>query len=212
MVKKRKETVHIYIEGGGDQALLQSKLRHGFGEFFKKLKLGASPAVHAGGGRGHTFDKFRIAVGQGKKCLLLVDSEDFVDEKCQSAWQHFKSRKEDEHWEKPGGSTDDAAHMMVCCMESWFLADRKTLKKFFGNDFKEQKLPAGNALEAIPKDKVFDGLKQACKSCKKNGKNGCYDKGTHSFTLIGKIKPTKVEDASPWAKKFFDKLRKVCKS
>lgn len=207
MVKRRNDTVHLFVEGGGDSADLKKKLRSGFAKFFKRA--GLTPAIHAGGGREQTYDKFRTGVGDGKCCVLLVDSEDLVAENGSSAWEHFNNREGDKHWTKPENASDDAAHLMVCCMESWFLADRVTLKSFFGPDFNETKLPhPNNPVESVSKQQVYTALERATKPCKSKK---TYDKGTHSFDLIGQIDPAKVENASPWARKLFEKLRKICK-
>ena len=34
------------------------------------------------------------------------------------------------------GATDEQAHLMVQCMEAWFLADRETLAAVFGRGLK----------------------------------------------------------------------------
>lgn len=205
MVKKSNKEVFLYIEGGGDQAELRAELRRAFSEFFRKTELkGHCLKTVAGGGRGRTYDLYQTGVGQGKSCVLLVDSEDLVDEKCRSAWDHFKNREGDKQWKKPDGATKSDAHMMVCCMESWFLADREALKQYFDPGFNEAKLPhATNLIESISKEKVFEALKKATKESK--GKRE-YDKGKHSFDLMKRIDPTKVEKSSPWAKKLIDTL------
>jgi hypothetical protein len=95
---------------------------------------------------------------------------------------------------------------MVQIMESWFLADRDTLKAFFGQGFKENALPAANnAIEGIAKPQVYNALAQATSNCKIKS---IYGKGEHSFKLLTKIDPVKVTQASLWAKRFVDELRK----
>ncbi len=95
---------------------------------------------------------------------------------------------------------------MVQVMESWFLADRDTLKAFFGQGFKDTALPAaGNAIDNITKQQVYTVLGQISGSCKTKAS---YGKGEHSFKLLTRIDPTKVAQASPWAKRFVDDLRK----
>ena len=95
---------------------------------------------------------------------------------------------------------------MVKIMESWFLADRDALKAFFGQGFKENALPASdNAIEGIAKQQVYRSLEQATSNCKTKA---VYGKGEHSFKLLTKIDPAKVIQASPWAKRFVDELRK----
>ena len=207
MVKKfhKQKSVFLYIEGGGDQAALRDELRRGFAEFFRKAAIDRLPKIIAGGGRNRTYDLYQIAVRQGKTCLLLVDSEDLVEENGESPWKHFLKRKGDEHWTKPLSAADNDVHLMVCCMESWFLADRETLKNYFGQGFNEKSLRhEKNLIESIPKQDVLDGLKKATKNCKTKF---VYGKSEHSFALIALIDPQKIEKASPWAEKLLKKLR-----
>ena len=97
-------------------------------------------------------------------------------------------------------------HLMVQCMESWFLADRETLKLFFGQGFKENQLPAlANSIEKIAKTQIYQCLANATSECKTKAK---YGKGEHSFKLLSIINPVKVMNASPWAKRLIDDLKK----
>jgi len=205
MVKKHRKpnTVSLYIEGGGDQRTLRDELRYGFAAFFSQAGCkGKMPKIVACGGREQAFERFQIAWTSGEQAILLVDSEELVN--SNSAWEHFRQRKGDQHWTKPEGASDDTAHLMVCCMESWFLADREALIKYFGQGFNVNVLPhESNPIESIPKERVFDSLERATKESQK----GPYDKGNHSFKLIASIDPKKVEEASPWAGKLLDKLR-----
>ena len=198
--------VKVFIEGGGDSEALHSELRRGFAAFFVKAGCkGKMPKIVAGGGRDHTFDRFQTAVTNGERAVLLVDSEELVVENCESPWQHFQKRTGDQHWTKPQNASNDDAHLMVCCMESWFLADRDTLRRYFGQGFNENVLPnENNPIESISKQTILDGLKNATRHCKTKIP---YAKGEHSFVLIGRIDPAKVELASPWAKKLLEKLR-----
>ncbi len=95
---------------------------------------------------------------------------------------------------------------MVQIMESWFLADRDTLKAFFGQGFKDNALPAANnAIEGVAKQQVYHALAQATNNCKTKA---TYGKGEHSFKLLTMIDPAKIIQASPWANRFVDELRK----
>jgi hypothetical protein len=97
-------------------------------------------------------------------------------------------------------------HLMVQCMETWFLADRKTLVSFYGKDFSENVLPAKERpVETIDKQQVYQSLENATKNC---GKKGKYNKGDHSFQLLASINPVFVAASSPWAKRFIDELKK----
>lgn len=205
--------VKLYVEGGGDAAALKTACREGFSSFIAKAGLkGHMPRVVACGGRQDAFESFRTAIRNGDSAMLLVDSEEPVlgryqdgEEKAQwQPWQHLKQRQGD-GWDKPADSVDTDCHLMVQCMESWFLADRNTLKTFFGQGFQESSLPAtGNAVEAISKTLVYQSLSQATKDCKSKAP---YGKGEHSFKLLTLIAPSSVTSASPWAARFVEQLK-----
>ena len=90
-------------------------------------------------------------------------------------------------------------------MESWLVADRATLKKFFGQGFKENQLPAlTTALDSVEKDRIYEALANSTKDCKTKAP---YGKGEHSFKLLLCIDPHRVTAASPWAKRFVDELK-----
>lgn len=144
--------------------------------------------------------------------MLLVDSEAAVsgdhrqgdDQSRWLPWSHLEQREGD-GWEKPNGSADTDCHLMVQVMESWFLADRDILKTFFGNGFKENKLPAATrCIEDIEKAEVYRALADASDDCKTKSS---YGKGEHSFKLLAMIDPAKIADASRWARRFIDALR-----
>jgi hypothetical protein len=91
-------------------------------------------------------------------------------------------------------------------METWFLADRKALVSFYGEDFNENALPAKErSIKTIEKQQVYQALESATKNCRKKGK---YDKGDHSFQLLAGIDPVLVAASSPWAKRFINELKK----
>lgn len=204
--------VKLYVEGGGDAKSLQIECRRGFREFLEKAGLkGKMPGITACGGRRQAYDDYCTALKSGEAAALLVDSEASVaaehqQPKDQSAhwrpWQHLKAR---DGWDKPAKALDSDCHLMVQVMESWFLADRETLKAFFGQGFRESALPATSRLiEDVAKDDVYDALKQATCDCKTKAE---YGKGEHSFKLLAKTDPAKVMAASPWARRFVEELK-----
>ena len=204
--------VKLYVEGGGDTATLKSACREGFTTFITKAGLTRRPRIVACGSRRDAFDSFCTAIAGGEDAVLLVDSEDAVNVQHQTGkpedwmpWLHLKARQGD-GWDKPQGSADTDCHLMVQIMESWFLADREALKGFFGQGFKETALPSANiAVEGVAKLQVYAALTQATNHCKTKA---AYGKGEHSFKLLKTIDPAKVTQASPWAKRFVDELRK----
>lgn len=191
--------VRIYVEGGGNTKALKTKCREGFKEFFRKAGLEDRVLkVVACGGNRQAYDDFCIALKKVDKkdfIVLLVDSEVPVGSGS-GVWTHLE-------WDKPPAATDDNAHLMVQCMESWFLADKDMLEAFFGKEFKRNALPARPEIENIEKKDVLDGLENATRHC---GKKGRYDKGRHSFEILAKIDPDKVKQASPHAKRLVEIL------
>jgi hypothetical protein len=169
------------------------------------------PRIVACGSRKNAYDSFCTAIEQGEEAYLLVDSEDPVAADHQRGddssewlpWAHLHRRQGD-HWPHPPGAEESQCHLMVRCMESWFLADSDTLEAFFDQGFNSNALPnAANPIETIDKKRVYQTLAAATRDCQTKSS---YDKGKHSFELLGLIDPNKVKDASPWAKRFIEYL------
>jgi hypothetical protein len=204
--------VRLFVEGGGDRKALESECRAGFTAFITQTGMKKRPRIVACGSRRNAYDSFCTAIQNGEEAFLLVDSEDAVNARHQhgqlGAWQpwaHLKGRVGD-GWDKPAGTVDTQCHLMVQVMESWFLADRDVLRAFFGQGFMENALPAdGNAIEGTSKHQIYAALTEATRNCKTKAP---YGKGEHSFKLLTKINPAQVMQASPWAKRFVDELRK----
>lgn len=196
-------TATLYIEGGGEGKDLRARFREGWNEFFKSAGVGGKTKIVRGSGRDQTFDRFATAVEVGRSDtipLLLVDSEDRVAPR-NSVWQHLNAR---DSWSQPPGAGDDQAFLMVQIMETWFLADRVALQKYFGARFRQNALKNWPKLEDVPKLTVLNALASATASCSKR-----YSKGKVSFELLARIKPTLVETACPHAKALLDRLRNL---
>ena len=193
----------VYVEGGGDGKSLRTRCRQGFSSFFAKADLaGRMPQVVACGGRDSAFDKFCTALRSRKAeefIVLLVDSEDPVAQGS-GPWLHLRTR---DRWTKPDEATDENAHLMVQCMEAWFLADRDGLAAYFGHGFNRNALPGGRDIEDVAKDDVLEGLKNATRQTKK----GEYGKGRHSFDMLERIDPANVMAASPHASRLVQIMR-----
>lgn len=194
--------IKLYVEGGGSSKSLKRACRRGFRIFLEEAGLkGRMPEIVACGSRRNAYDDFvtrhRHKASKGENALLLVDAEDPV--KKPDPWQHLKDR---DGWSPPEGATDDQCHLMVQAMESWFLADRAALVKFYGQEFNENALPANQQIEQVPKRDALNGLDGATRGTTK----GSYKKGSHSFEILAKIDPTKVTDASTHAKRFINVL------
>lgn len=205
--------VKLYVEGGGNTAALKTACREGFTSFITRAGIDRRPRVVACGSRKDAYDSYCTAIANGEDAVLLVDSEAPVDGRHQDGepqdwtpWQHLKQRTGDQ-WEKPANVADTDCHLMVQCMESWLLADDSALKAFFGQGFRETRLPASaHAIETLAKSQIYDALADATKDCKNKAQ---YGKGEHSFKLLARIDPAKVASASLWAKRFVDELKKI---
>jgi hypothetical protein len=199
--------VKIFIEGGGDSDAQYSKFREAMRVFLEKAGVkGRMPRMVFCGGRKEAFDDYKTEIKDGKSAYLLVDSEEAVKDTFQEGedmtkwkpWGHLKQRTGDK-WEKPKGAEDNQCHLMVQCMENWFLADSAALKNVFTKGFKERKLPVNKQIETIGKTEAYDALEAATKDN--------YSKGRNSFKILAEIDPAKVTSASPWAKRFVDTLK-----
>lgn len=195
--------VKVYVEGGGDGRDLRTRCRRGFSAFFEKASLaGRMPRVVACGSRETAFDKFRIAFGArkaGEFVVLLVDSEAPVAAGT-GPWEHLAGR---DGWERPREAADEHAHLMVQCMEAWFLAETAGLAAYFGRDFDRRALRRHGKIEDVAKDDVHGGLRNATRRCSK----GQYGKGRHSFAVLERTDPARVLAASPHAERLIDTLR-----
>jgi hypothetical protein len=192
----------MYVEGAGDYKHTDhaTACRRGFQELFQKLGLPARRlSVVACGGRFQTFNDFRRAVRQYPDdfVILLVDSEGPVE--TPSAWAHLHAS---DKWQRPAGTIDDQAHLMVQCMEAWFLADRQALAEFYEQGFLAGSLPGQRNIEQIPKQYLLPALKHASKPTDK----GPYDKTRHAFALLARIDPQRLRAASRYAGRLFDVL------
>ena len=161
------------------------------------------PRIFASGGRQQAYDDFRHALGGSRdddRVVLLVDSEGPVAMDAEP-WQHLKNR---DGWDKPDGADDGHVHLMVQCMEAWFLADRAALAGYFGNGFSDNSLPRRAEVEEVSKQDIERGLNAATRNSRPKG---AYQKGRDSFAILAGLDPGKVANASPHAKRFLDTLR-----
>ena len=200
-------SVTIYIEGGGDGASLDARFREGWATFFERAGLqGRMPRIVRGRGRKSTWDLFTNARANrhpDRLPLLLLDSED-VPTAGHSAWQHLKVREQD-GWNKPVSAGDHDAFLMVCAMETWFIADRPGLRAFFGQHFRDTAIPKWPDLEAVPRLAIFEALKNATAACPNRG----YSKGRVSFKLLAAIDPFTVEKNCQAARLLLNRLRSL---
>ncbi len=188
-------SIRLYVEGGGDSKSLRTACRKGFNVFIENAgAAGRMPRIVASGSRENAYDAFKTAHTPGSgNTMLLVDAEGPVA--AAHPWDHLAER---DGWSRPPRATDNQCHLMVQIMESWFLADRETLKDFYGQRFNVNALPNNPNIEAVSKQDVLNLLAQATRRTQK----GSYAKGGDSFEILEKLDADKVSSASPSAKRF----------
>ena len=76
-------------------------------------------------------------------------------------------------WSQPDQSAERNAHLMVQCMESWFLADMDALTGFFGDGFNSGALPRRPDIENVSKRDLERGLRRATRPSSR----GCTTRG-----------------------------------
>jgi hypothetical protein len=182
--------VRIYVEGGGDQSFTKQLFLSGIRQFFDPLcQLARARKIHwsviAGGSRQATFGAFQAALQSHPEAfnILLVDAE--VTVATSSPWDHLKLR---DNWDKPAGIEDKHCHLMIQTMEAWLIADRETLRQFYGKGFHEKALPKTVDLEQVPKDKLAAALEKATQDTKK----GKYHKIQHGAKILERLRLTEV--------------------
>jgi hypothetical protein len=192
--------VRVFVEGGGPHRKTQTECRKAFHEFLRRF-LGedtAMPRVSACGSRNEAYGDLCRSLNHDSDTLavLLVDSEEpvAVGKTCCA---HLLER---DGWNNSMPETH--VHLMVQCMESWFLADRATLQEYYGEGFRPNALPGNPAVEAIPKVDVMAGLARATRDTTK----GEYHKTRHGFAILEILDPANVSARSPRAKAFLDFL------
>jgi hypothetical protein len=194
--------VCVYVEGGGSQTKSQNvtACRKAFHVFFERA-LGdkPKPRIIPSGSRDEAYRDFcrSLENDQDSFAVLLVDSEDPVAS-GRTAAEHLRKL---DRWTNRLPSAQ--VHLMVQCMEAWFLADRKALAEYYGDKFNSSALPGNPKIEEIPKRDVMRGLAGATKLTTK----GVYHKTRHGFELLEHIDPAAVRRASAHADALVELLR-----
>ena len=181
----------IYIEGGGKTNDLRRRCREGFRRLLESSGFrGRMPALVASGSRGEAFKAFRSA-HEGAKAdyvAMLIDSEDPMED-IEKAWEHLARR---DGWKKPEGAEDTHVLLMVTCMETWIVADRRTLEGHYGEKFRESALPPVHDLESRRRQYVQNALEKATENC-----TNAYQKGKRSFEVLAKLEPSTLKEYLP---------------
>lgn len=193
--------VSVYVEGGARHTKARTVVacRKAFRLFFEKV-LGdrQKPHIVASGSRDEAYYDFCRALESNPDTLpiLLVDSEDPVHA-GKTARAHLRDR---DRW--TNRMPDEQVHLMVQCMESWFLADVPAVVLYYDREFNEAALRGNPNVEAIPKQDVMNRLENATRATKK----GTYHKTRHGFEILERIDPNRVRQGSKHADILFNFL------
>jgi len=99
----------------------------------------------------------------------------------QRTWDHLRLRDD---WPTPNGATDEQVLFMTTSMETWFAADRETLRTHYGKRLNENQLPPTTQLESRHRNAVQDALQNVTLDC-----SNAYRKGKHSYAILAKLNP-----------------------
>ncbi len=186
-------SVRICVEGGGKKRRGRQLVRQGFSRFLREFE-GAMPAVIPCGGRDETYEFFRNEVQKHPDAfvILLVDSERAV---VAPPSQHLTNA---DGWDL-SEIDDQQAHLMVQAVEAWLIADRNTLRDYYGSRLNENALPDRRNLESVPQSTLKSALNQATKKTPKGG----YHEIEHCSEILARLDPAVVRGACPHCRRLF---------
>lgn len=95
--------------------------------------------------------------------------------------------------------------LMVQCMETWFLADRDAVIRYFRLPKDGGPLPKHAHPELVPKVRILDSFDKASHQSRRRR----YQKGADALALLGLVDPNIVAERCPHARQFFDALRNL---
>jgi len=185
--------IRLYVEGGGPGSY--AKCRRAFKALFLKVVPDKEVTVIACGARDDALSDFGLALSQRphENLYVLIDSEAPVVD------GHGPIRHLQAEGKQVRGAQEAQVHLMVECMEAWFLADRSCLRTYYGNRLDEGALPGNPNIEAVNKTEVLRGLARAARNTPKKR----YDKGRDSFELLSRIDPSTLRRAAAHAERLF---------
>ena len=180
----------IYVEGGAkgaDSKVQKIRCQQAFHKLLDRMGFtGRKPKLKACGSRKDVYKDFCTAHAVQKKdwIAMWIDSEDPMAD-FEKAWAHLATVTTVAKWKKPKGATDDQVLFMSTCMETWIVADRKSLRAHYGKDLHEKTLPPLNNLEKRDRHDVQDRLELATKDC-----TNAFEKGEPSYLVFGQLNPS----------------------
>ena len=193
--------IQIFFEGAPD-------LKTGFNVFLKPVidaarRRGIRFQLISCGPIDETVKDFMDAVQMRPDAfnVLLVDSDRpdngnlIASLKARSTWNN-----------RIGANVqDDQIHFMVQVMESWFLADKEALERYYGRGFRSNRLPQNSNVELVPKNDVIQGLANATRDIR----NKRYHKTRHAPDLMQRLDVNKVRAVAPNCDRLFTTLERL---
>jgi hypothetical protein len=88
-------------------------------------------------------------------------------------------------------------------METWIMADHRSLSVFFGKCLQTSALFPPRNIEARTRHEVQDALQHATRNC---GKDRSYTKGKKSFEVLGKLDPNTLKLHLPYFRRMIATL------
>ena len=193
--------INIFFEG-------DDSLRPGFNAFFKDeidsaRRRGIRFRLLKGGSTEETIKRFMQGLRANPDAfnILLIDSDRPDNDRL------IASLKNRSTWDNQIGANvqDDQLHFMVQVMESWFLADKDALARYYGRGFQASRLRPNPNVEQIPGNDVISGLQAATR----NTSQKRYHKTKHAPDLLQRIDPNKVRNAAPNCRRLFTTLQSL---
>lgn len=196
------KSVRIYFEGGGT-ASARAMLRKGLKEFLrdqeeKAREKGISIDVIVCGSRDSTIRDFDRGRTDHPRALNIV----LVDSDQELSCSRLEFLRNAGFTQQLIKVANDDCHLMVQVMESWFIADRDALKRFYGEGFKINTVPRSSNIEVVEKDRVLRILSEATR----NSRKGSYHKIQHGAKLLELVDSGKVRSVSKHCDEFLGRL------
>jgi hypothetical protein len=180
---------YIFIEGGAqgpDSKFLKIECQKAFHILLERMGYQKRlPRLVACGARQEVYGRFCIEHSSHKRgyVAMWIDSEEPVSDP-DAAWNHLERVTTVGRWQRPDKARDDQVLFMATCMETWIIADRKTLETHYGNELQQNALPPLDNLEGRKRHDVQDKLAHATRNC-----TNAYKKGKRSYTILGLLNP-----------------------
>ena len=191
------DSVNIVFEGSGN-------LRPGFNQLFHPHLARARVRrirfkLIAGGSRIEAVKNFLIYCSSEPSSLniLLIDSERPVSDTARYINDHLRAHSV---WDRNLPCSDEQLHFMVQAMEAWFIADPKTFRARFGQNYNTNSLPHTQNAEAVPPADLIAAIRRGLPQ---NRRRRGYDKVSDAVELLRLIDVSLVQQHCPYFRRLW---------